>query len=253
MQPLKDKWIVITRPEHQAHHLQEMLEAAGAKVILFPLLEIKPVDGIALMQQKLSQLADYDLAVFISPNAVEYTLNNIDPKLLGSLKIAAIGKKTKALLDSKGIHVDFYPEGVSNSETFLALPELINFSKNKKIVILRGNGGRELIRKTLEKSAKAVSYINVYQRQCPHNDLKLLSNHHDKNELDILLISSGTSLDNLFIYQADNPWLNKTCFLVGSQRLKHKLANIPRFQGEIRVTQDPSDKVVYEQLLEWAS
>lgn len=252
MLPLKDKWIVVTRPKHQAENLRLKLEAAGARVLLFPLQEIKQPDNVLMVQEQLSRIASYDLAIFISPNAVEYTFKSIDTNILGTLKVAAIGKKTKALLEAKGITVDFYPKGIANSETFLAMPELLNFCKNKKIVILRGNGGRDLIRNTLQQESSSVDYIEVYKRNRPYQDLSVLSEHYYRNELDIILISSGNGLENLFQTVSDNAWLTEITLLLGSKRIKEQAFALKEHLGELFFTQDPNDEAAYMKLLEWA-
>jgi len=252
MLPLKDKWIVVTRPKHQAENLRLQLEAAGARVLLFPLQEIKQPDNILMVKKQLSKIIDYDLAIFISPNAVEYTLKSIDSNILGALKVAAIGKKTKALLEAKEIAVDFYPKAIANSEAFLAMPELLTFCKEKKIVILRGNGGRDLIRDTLREASNSVDYIEVYKRDRPYQNLNILSEHYYRNELDIILISSVNGLEHLFQTVSENGWLSEVTLLLGSKRIKEQAFALKEHLGELFFTQDPSDEAVYMQLLEWA-
>jgi len=251
MLPLKDKWIVVTRPKDQAKNLKHKLESAGANVILFPLQEITPPDNLALIKKQLLRLDDYDLAIFISANAVKYTFEYINIDELSSLKIAAIGKKTRHSLDNHGITVNYYPDGISNSEALLSMPDMLEFTKGKKVVILRGNGGRELIRDTLLERAKTVDYIEVYKREFPHTDLTLLNEYHHRNELDIILISSGQSLTNLFHFSANNTWLKKVSLLLGSHRIKQQASELTENLGELLSTQDPSDDAVFERLLEW--
>lgn len=251
MLPLKDKWIVITRPKHQADTLRKKLEIAGAHTILFPLLEINQVKNQALVEQQLSKLGNYDLAIFISPNAVRYTLKKVSTSTFDSLKVAAIGKKTASLLKQHGIQVDYTPKEVSNSETLLAMSQIKTFSTGKNIVILRGNTGRELLKNTLVKQGANVDYITVYTRHCPQKDLKLLTKHFNHNELDIILISSGNSLANLFSLQAENSWLNNVSLLLGSERIKQQVLKIANYHGELLSTEDPNDEKVYQQLLNW--
>lgn len=243
---------MVTRPKHQAENLKLKLEAAGARVLLFPLQEIKQPDDLLVVQEQLSKIANYDLAIFISPNAVEYTFKSIDTNALGALKVAAIGKKTKALLEAKGITVDFYPKGIANSEAFLAMPELLTFCKDRKIVILRGNGGRDLIRSTLQQESYSVDYIEVYKRGFPYQNLNILSEYYYRNELDIILISSGNGLENLFQTISDNAWLSEVTLLLGSKRIKEQAFALEEHIGELFFTQDPTDEAMYIQLLEWA-
>ena len=135
---LKNKWIVITRPEHQAQELSKKLLKVGGCPIHFPLIEIKPIIDLASVKHQLDSLQDYDLIIFISANAVEQTLDYLPAESLASVKIASVGKKTAQALTNCGVNVDFCPEQIFNSEALLAIPEFQKFIKGKKIAIIRG-------------------------------------------------------------------------------------------------------------------
>ena len=250
--PLKDKWIVITRPKHQANQLRLKLEAAGANIILFPLLEIVRPDNIAVAQQQLAQIEQYELAIFTSANAVNYSLKWLNKNSLKSLKVAAIGKKTASLLKDNGIHVDHFPSQYFNSEALLAMPEIQSYKKNHSAVIIRGQNGRGFLKQELEKQGVKVDYIDVYKRIFPQQDISLLSQQYHKNQLDMILITSASSLQSLFKFLPDNEWLNNTRLLVGSERIKALiLVRYPDYQGDLLTTPDPSDETLYQQLLKW--
>jgi uroporphyrinogen-III synthase len=72
--PLAGKTIVVTRPQAQAAPLAEAIAAAGGRPLVFPLLEISPAADPRPLAAAAERLADYALAVFISPNAVDYAL-----------------------------------------------------------------------------------------------------------------------------------------------------------------------------------
>jgi len=259
-QLLKDKWIVVTRPEHQAKKLCKRLKKAGAEVILFPLIEISPPDDLSLVKQKLSKLTEYDLIIFISPNAVEECLKWLDATLLQGMTIASVGAKTTKKLLSHGIHVNISPQKNYNSEALLALPDMQKFGlsasgKPHKVAILRGEGGREHLKKSLDKQGCAVDYIELYKRSCPQDSLDTLKNKALENQLDMILITSGTSIDHLFSLQAknnDNNWLNSTPLLVGSERIKQQVLKHTSHHGALLSTLNPSDENLLEKLLEWS-
>src|SRR5262245_44816384 len=100
MTGLTGKHVIVTRPAGQATHLAEALVAAGAHPILFPALEIFPLaDNSALLEQIIA-LDQYDLAIFISPNAVKYALAEILPRRSWpeSLAIATVGESSQSAL-----------------------------------------------------------------------------------------------------------------------------------------------------------
>ena len=68
--PLANFNIVVTRPRDQSQGLAASLRALGANPVMLPLLEIAPAPDQAALQAFVQHAADYQLLIFISPNAV---------------------------------------------------------------------------------------------------------------------------------------------------------------------------------------
>lgn len=160
--PLAGLSIAVTRPREQAIGLARRIEQAGGMPLLFPLLEISPVADQAALRAQVSRLAQFDLAIFISPNAVKYGMAALG-SLPGSLRIATVGQGSAQALRELGITGILAPSGRSDSEALLALPELQDVS-GWRVAILRGDGGRELLGDTLKLRGATVEYITCYQR-----------------------------------------------------------------------------------------
>ena len=246
---LKNRWIAITRPAHQAGRVIQALKEQGANVIPFPLLEIVEPESVAVLQAQVDNLASYDLALFISPNAVERALNFIDKKKLATLKIAAVGKKTARCLSKHKIPVDYFPRKIFNSEALLALDEMYQV-QGLRIALFRGEGGRDLLRDTLQSRGATVDYLNVYARRCPVSDLEVLKQHYQQGELDIIVLTSGESLAHLLRLSNGEKWLSQVTLLLGSERIRQKFKN--KHSAEIWVSPDPSDESIYKVLREWS-
>ncbi len=257
--PLQNKWVVNTRAKHQAQPLNKMLIAAGANVIQFPLLNIEAPENLEKVEQQLASLEDYDLAIFISINAVKQTLNKIDANILQKLKLACVGEKTGLALKEHGLDIDFCPERFFNSEALLALDAFQQFIPGKKITLIKGEGGRNLLEKSLQKWGGDVETFDVYRRVCPQQNLDLLKNHQQRQELDIMLFTSGFSIDKFFTLagfldekSADtntdkNQWINAMTLLLGSERLK---SHIPGdFKGNVICAEDPNDETLLKELM----
>src|SRR5258705_3571184 len=92
-QSLAGRTIVVTRPAQQARALARLIEDAGASAFLFPAIEIRDVEDIGPFTRLIDRLDEFDLAVFISPNAIERALRLIPArrKLPPQIQIAAIG------------------------------------------------------------------------------------------------------------------------------------------------------------------
>ncbi len=245
---LNDKWVVITRPTHQTENIRLKLEGAGANPILFPLLEIIEPDHLAKTKTQLENLQDYDLLIFVSANAVEQSFKWITPVTLGKAKIATAGKKTAEILEKHGIKIDFCPKEIFNSESLLAELSFKDFCVDKKIAIIRGEGGRDYLQDQLQLSGATVDYINTYQRVCPQKDLVALERYANQGQLDAILLTSGTSVENFFNLAEKSSWINAITLVIGSPRMEKKIPEC--FQGKLVIAEDPSDETLYKELTE---
>jgi uroporphyrinogen-III synthase len=155
---------------------------------LFPLLNITAVQDTRELHEQISRLAQFDLAIFISPNAVHYgiaairaTGASLSPSQLcppgyalpasgrGELKIATVGQGSAKALRELGIANVIAPTERFDSEGLLALPELQNVA-GWRVMIFRGDGGRELLGDTLKARGATVEYAACYQRSKPQQD-----------------------------------------------------------------------------------
>src|SRR6266853_3782028 len=92
--PLSGKGIVVTRPAHQAADLVELIAAAGGHAILFPTIEIVAVSESQALTELIDRLDTFDIAIFISPNAVSQAMRLIKARreLPPRLALATIGR-----------------------------------------------------------------------------------------------------------------------------------------------------------------
>ncbi len=197
--PLAGKRILVTRPAAQAGQLAALIAEQGGEAVRFPLLEIGPADDPLPLQQAIARLDDYAMVVFISPNAVDFSV----PEILAQrswpkgLQAAAIGPGTVAQLASYGIGPVLCPALRFDSEALLALPEFqAERVFGQKVLILRGNGGRELLTETLAARGATVDAVTCYRRFAPADGGPLLSLLRNK-ALDALTISSSEGLRTL--------------------------------------------------------
>lgn len=197
--PLQGRRILVTRPAAQAGTLAQLIVAQGGSALRLPLLEIDPADDPAPLQQALARLSGYACAIFISPNAVAYSL----PQILAAgpwpttLQAAAIGPGTAAQLAALGVADVILPAGRFDSEALLELPALAPAAvSGTRILILRGNGGRELLADTLRQRGAEVDAVTCYHRSPPAAAGPIVSLLRNR-QLDALTISSSEGLRNL--------------------------------------------------------
>jgi len=245
MPTLENLTILNTRPAHQAQELNEKLATLGARVTSFPTIEITDAEDPLALQQAISNLKQYDIAIFISPNAVFKTFRLLPNPWPARTKIAAVGAGTVKALNGAALPIAFYPPEQFNSEALLALPELQQV-KSKKIILFRGKNGRELLADTLRNRGALVTNVDCYQRTLPQNVPKL------RIHPDIIICTSNTGLQNLvtLLDKQNQSWLFNTPLLVISQRMAefaHKLG----FVKPVLIADNASNKAILNTLISW--
>ena len=197
--PLQGRRVLVTRPAAQSAALAALIAERGGEAICFPLLDIRPADDWQPLDDAIARLDQCALAIFISPNAVEFSL----PRLLArrpwptDLQAAAIGPGTVSRLAEFGIAEAIVPQGRYDSEALLALPPLQDACvAGKLVLILRGNGGRELLAETLRARGATVECVTCYRRE-PPSDGSMIVSLLRNNRLDALALSSSEGLRNL--------------------------------------------------------
>ncbi|MFO8025079.1 uroporphyrinogen-III synthase [Thiohalophilus sp.] len=245
--------VVITRPPHQSADLQHQLEQAGARPLLFPLLAIDRPANPSAAQQALTRLQDYDLLIFISPNAVQHALALLPDGLPNNLTLACVGRGTaRALQEQGGRSPDLMPQQGHDSEALLALPDLqAEQIHGKSVLIVRGEGGREKLATSLRARDAQVEYAEVYRRLKPANDPETLLGPLRRGEIDIISLSSSEALTNLLeIGQNEQEILQHTPLVVFHQRIADA-ARQRGFSGPILVCEQPGDQGLLDTLRHW--
>ena len=250
--PLKDVGVLITRPVGQGELLQAKLEAKGAEVLHFPTIEIAPVARSPELERSLEPMGSYHYAIFISPNAVEYAAEFVDLSALPTkLKVAAIGPGTARALTARGRKPDILPRDGANSEALLRLKSL-NKVAGKRILIVRGLGGRELLAETLEERGAYVEYAEVYRRNVPRIDQSELTEWFRKGKLDAITVTSRDALLNLerMLSPGLTPYFKSAQLVVPSARMV-KLATALGARRRPVIAGEATDTALVNGLVNW--
>ena len=222
LQPLSGRRIVVTRPAGQAQHLADAIAREGGSVVLFPVLAIHDIEDQAALIDIAERLDSFDLAIFISPNAVNKALNLITARRPWPLttRVATMGKTSERELAHFGISGVIAPRGRFDSEALLDMPAMQEMT-GKQVVIFRGDGGRELLGDTLAARGATISYVECYRRGKPNLDAAPLLKLWARGELDAITATSSEGLRNLFdmVGSLGQTWLRKTPLFVPHQRI----------------------------------
>jgi uroporphyrinogen-III synthase len=184
---LRGRGILVTRPGERAGNLARLIEGSGGRAHLFPAIEIEDLPA----PPALLQLDRFDLAVFVSPTAVSKIMAHLHawPR---ALPAAAVGGGTRRELERRGVKQVIAPQAGADSEALLALAEMQHVA-GKRVVIFRGEGGRELLGDTLRSRGAQVEYAAGYRRTRPKGE-RLWK----EDEIDAITVSSSQGLANLF-------------------------------------------------------
>jgi uroporphyrinogen-III synthase len=163
--------VVITRPLAQAGSLARAVAALGRTPVLLPLLEIAPLADQSGLQAALAGLADYALVAFVSPNAIDAAFAHLEqwPR---QVALAVLGEGSRAALARHGLDAGNstilgpLDPTRSDSENLLASLDLAALA-GKKILIVRGESGRELMADGFRAAGAEVSVVAAYRRSVP--------------------------------------------------------------------------------------
>lgn len=211
--------IAVTRPPEQATKLTAAITGAGGEVISFPLLDIKALDDLGAFDAAVSPLSQFDWAVFISSNAVQYGMPLLQKKgIPANLKFAAIGPTTAASLQGYGIAEVLTPSERFDSEALLALPALQQM-QGKRVLIVRGVGGREVLAETLKQRGADVVFGECYRRVNPQSSAECLQQAYATGQLQGIVVTSTEALRFLLALAGEAGWLKRTPVFVNHARI----------------------------------
>jgi len=220
--PLLGRHIVVTRPAGQAAHLAQALVELGAHPVLFPVLAIEDVADTTPVLDAAIRLDSYDWAVFVSPNAVEKALGIIlaERTWPAGVRVATIGHSSEQALKARGICDVVAPQERFDSEALLALPEFADVL-GRRVIIFRGDGGRDLFGDSLRVRGATVDYVSCYRRIKPALDAAPLFKRWQEGRLHAITITSSEGLRNLWemVGKLGQSWLKKTPTFVPHARI----------------------------------
>ena len=248
--------ILVTRPEHQAELLCKLIEDHGGTAIRFPVIEINKSDNQQAAEKLLNNISQYDIGIFISRNAVDWTMKLLGDKhsALKGLCLFAIGATTAEVLE-KSLSRHVITNNGINSESLLEIDELSTDKiSGKVIIIFRGEGGRELLATTLRERGAKVDYAEVYRRDCPEHDKDVTSQLWVRDTPDAVIVTSNNGLQNLFALLNDEQrsiLLSKQLIVMGERMLDFSIGF--GFANPPILAEENSDEGILKAIVKWAA
>jgi len=239
--------VIITRPRHQNSVLAEKCRLLGIRCHCFPCIEISPISSKSVHRQLEHALDDYDFICFTSPNAVTHGLNSLPQlkHLPAHTHVAAVGESSARALRNHGFNTIITPTTTTDTEGLLAALEQYPLT-GKKALIIKGMGGRELLKQVLQNKCCLVNTCEVYQRVLPSSNSPL------PEHIDAILFTSSESAENFvrLNHLQENAWLLDCQTIVGHPKISEKVSSLGFKKAPI-IAASPTDGDMYQAILTW--
>ena len=216
--------LLLTRPAAESAQLAASLAAAQVFSCSLPLLEIEALSETPEQRALILALERYCAVIVVSKPAARLGVQLLDrywPQPPLATKWFAVGAGSAGILTEHGLTVSF-PACADASEALLDMPELAAALAvhSPRVLIMRGEGGRELIAERLRGQGVTVDYLQLYRRNLPAYGSAALLELVMAQRLNALLASSGAGLTHLIqLAGADWPRLAQLVLLVPSARV----------------------------------
>jgi len=237
--------VLLTRLPEQNRRFVALYDENSDQNVNFiskPLLTCKDIDLKEGTKGHILGLDMFDHIIFISQNAVKFGLPRLQsywPQWPQSLRWFAVGPRTAHYLKIEGVEV--YSPSLASSEGLLAMNEL-QAPIGKKVLIVRGVGGRETLKEGLEGRGASVDYAEVYRRELINYES---AEWVPSDEKVFALVHSGEAL--IHLSKLLGSLLKQYCLIVPSRRLQ--LMAIDEGFGKVELASSQQDSDMFESLL----
>lgn len=203
--------LLLTRPVEECAAQAEELASRGIASSCMPLLAIEPVPETPEQRAAMQDLERYGAVVVVSKPAARLGLALLDrywSEPPAGLPWFSVGAATGQLLAAHGLRVHYPDPGQGDdSEALLAVPALqaaLAAAATPRVLILRGEGGREFLGQTLQAQGAAVDFVALYRRRLPDYPVGELAARVRAQRLNGVVVTSGQGLQHLLELAGDD-------------------------------------------------
>lgn len=196
--------VVLTRPEHRNAVVAECLQASGIDTLCLPALHLRPLETSG---QEMPWPQDFDLVVFVSSHAAQSYLERIKylrPDLTWpvGVRAATVGYASAEPLYQSSLIPDeqiYHPDpgqGQDSEGLWQVLQPVL--TQIRRVLIVRGQAGREWLGAQFELAGAHVTRLSLYQREpavwaC--TSVRTLTDAFRTNRPTVFLLTSSESVD----------------------------------------------------------
>lgn len=227
--------LLLTRPADESAALGSLLAEQGVFSSSLPLLDIVPIPASDTMRDVIRDLDRYCAVIVVSKPAARMAVELLERFCSQTPRVQcfSVGAATAQILEEHGLDVSFPAHG-DDSEALLELANLRQAiaRPDSRVLILRGEGGRELLAERLRERGASVEYLELYRRELPPYPPAALPARIEAERLNALVVSSGQGFEHLHQLAGDAwPQLARLPLFVPSPRV----AELARAAGALTV------------------
>ena len=213
--PLRGRRVLICRPRPEAERLAEAFKRAGADVRVLPMLEREPITDDPSIRTRILSIDEFDHIIAVSPYAAGLLIDWLDtcwPQTPTGILWYGVGAGSAAVLSAYGLDTRQPINGLT-SEALLDLPELAQLD-HEKVLIVRGEQGRDLLPEALRARGARVTLLPLYRRFAPDHDESALQHSISAFDPEVVVTLSGETLNNLISLGNNTGHNLKHCLMV---------------------------------------
>lgn len=193
--PLTGRVVLVTRAREQAGAFSELLEAAGARVLLVPTIAIEPPHSWAPLDAALA--GEFTWVVFTSVNGVAMVRRRVEVTgrgrdLLERSRLAAIGPATAGALRDWGLTAEVVPAEYVAEGLVECLRPLV--AAGDRVLLPRAAETRDVLVRELTAFGAHVTEVAAYRTRAAREQAGALREALASGRVDVVTFTSASTV-----------------------------------------------------------
>ncbi|RYE88833.1 MAG: uroporphyrinogen-III C-methyltransferase [Myxococcales bacterium] len=199
--PLFGQRILVTRAREQAPALARRLLAAGAAPLTLSTIELHPPPDQARLDRAAREVGRYDWLALTSTNGVARFFESLDrqgldARVLGGVRVAAIGPGTAQALRERGVRADLVPDEYRGEALAAAL--LAASPRPPRVLLPRAAVARDVFPDTIRAAGGEVDVVPAYVALPPGPEAReRLRAWLAEGAIDIITLTASSTVTHL--------------------------------------------------------
>ncbi|NPV52717.1 MAG: uroporphyrinogen-III C-methyltransferase [Firmicutes bacterium] len=203
--PLFGLRILVTRSREQSSELSRLITQHGGEPLEFPTIRISDPEDLQPMDDAIARIESYDWILFTSVNGVRCFMRRLlvsgkDVRMLGSVRIGAIGPSTAEGLAAFGLRPDLVPKTYRAESLALELKD--DQVRGRRFLLPRAAGAREVLPQALRSRGAIVDEVAAYRTTIEKEStlrkglLPVISMMLSRREIHVITFTSSSTVRN---------------------------------------------------------